>query len=59
MKDLSFACNLGNKLKPTCSANEFKCHDSYQCIKLDYVCDRHQDCIDGSDEPGEVVCGMY
>ncbi|KAL1502194.1 hypothetical protein ABEB36_007372 [Hypothenemus hampei] len=33
-----------------CDANLFECA-SGQCIPLDWHCDTHKDCVDGSDEP--------
>lgn len=39
-----------------CIENEFKCRDDSKCIDIDAVCDKIDDCDDGSDErecPGE------
>jgi len=38
---------------PTCRPNQFQC-DNRRCIPLGWVCDRDNDCGDGSDE---VDCG--
>ena len=46
-----FSNVLGNKLKPKCGVHEYRCPGTWQCIKVEYVCDGHNDCIDGSDEP--------
>ena len=43
-------------MKPKCGVNEYRCPGTWQCIKIEYVCDGHNDCIDGSDEPQDS-CG--
>lgn len=40
----------------SCTELEFKCRDESKCIDIDAVCDKTEDCDDGSDEydcPGE------
>lgn len=41
---------------PECKPTEFRC-ENRRCIPLEYVCDRDDDCRDGSDEVAcEVKC---
>ena len=50
-------CVLGNLsctgevcAPPECEAGEYMCPDSEQCIPRMFLCDRQNDCLDGSDE---------
>ena len=36
----------------TCSANQFQCKNTSECIHIEYKCDNVTDCKDGSDEVG-------
>lgn len=35
----------------TCAPNQFQCSITKRCIPRVWVCDRDNDCVDGSDEP--------
>lgn len=35
----------------TCAPNQFQCAITKRCIPRVWVCDRDNDCVDGSDEP--------
>ncbi len=35
----------------TCAPNQFQCTITKRCIPRVWVCDRDNDCVDGSDEP--------
>ena len=42
-----------------CSDDEFRCSYGTKCINIDYVCDKDDDCDDGSDEIGCPLCESY
>ncbi len=47
---LSLSIDSANCVKPrTCSPKEFECSTG-ECIPMEQLCDRHQDCIHGDDE---------
>ena len=39
----------------------FQCSDGRKCIDINWVCDSHRDCVDGSDEVdcSTSKCGHY
>jgi hypothetical protein len=41
-----------NKTRPgkMCKADEFRCEDGSSCIKKGLVCNKYNNCFDGSDE---------
>ncbi|XP_022097778.1 MAM and LDL-receptor class A domain-containing protein 1-like isoform X1 [Acanthaster planci] len=49
--DIKFAqqCEIGLSKQESCNANQFKC-SSGECVMRDVLCDKKQDCFDGSDE---------
>jgi hypothetical protein len=38
-----------------CETNQWQCQSGDECIKLEYRCDEHPDCIDESDEVGCAI----
>ncbi|CAF4434294.1 unnamed protein product, partial [Rotaria sp. Silwood2] len=46
----TFHCEKLHGCIPTCSKREFTCNTTGSCIPLQWVCDKTQDCDDGSDE---------
>lgn len=45
----------------TCAPNQFQCSITKRCIPRVWVCDRDNDCVDGSDEPAnctQMTCGV-
>ncbi|CAB4062623.1 SVH1 [Lepeophtheirus salmonis] len=42
-------------IKHRCPPGHFQCQSGAQCILKEYVCDGHEDCINGADEK-EIVC---
>lgn len=60
--DVSFCTVTRNPLFPptaevTCAPTQFQCTITKRCIPRVWVCDRDNDCVDGSDEPAN--CSMY
>ena len=51
----TFTCNKLNNCVPKCSEKEFTCKSTGDCIPLQWVCDKTNDCDDGSDE---ASCSM-
>lgn len=47
MECLSVSCAA----EVTCAPNQFQCAITKRCIPRVWVCDRDNDCVDGSDEP--------
>ncbi|KAI6192728.1 EGF-like domain-containing protein [Aphelenchoides besseyi] len=44
--------------EPNCTARQFACGgEDAKCISHLWYCDGEKDCADGSDEPGEAICG--
>uniref|UniRef100_A0A8C3UE25 Uncharacterized protein n=1 Tax=Catharus ustulatus TaxID=91951 RepID=A0A8C3UE25_CATUS len=41
----------------TCAPNQFQCAITKRCIPRVWVCDRDNDCVDGSDEPANCSKG--
>ena len=43
-----------------CNGDEFKCEESFECIKKSSLCDLTKDCLDGSDEAetGRANCSL-
>ncbi len=52
----TFRCNKLDNCVPKCSTKEYTCNTTGDCIPLQWVCDKTNDCNDGSDE---VNCSMY
>ncbi|CAF4582630.1 unnamed protein product, partial [Rotaria sp. Silwood1] len=46
----TFHCEKLHGCVPKCSKREFTCNTTGNCIPLEWVCDKTQDCDDGSDE---------
>lgn len=42
---------LSGTAEVTCAPNQFQCAITKRCIPRVWVCDRDNDCVDGSDEP--------
>lgn len=49
MGGVSFS--LRSAAEVTCAPNQFQCSITKRCIPRVWVCDRDNDCVDGSDEP--------
>lgn len=43
--------SLSGAAEVTCAPNQFQCAITKRCIPRVWVCDRDNDCVDGSDEP--------
>lgn len=51
----------GRSCLSNCSDSQFKCKQTMKCISKNWVCDKHDDCGDGSDEPEQCKsssCGL-
>lgn len=55
--DWSFQC-AEKKVVP-CSANQFQCTKTKQCISVEDLCDNENNCCDGSDEEMTTQCKGY
>ena len=44
-------------IRPTCGDDQFQCLDDGHCISMDWKCDGHPHCRDGSDEVSEECPG--
>uniref|UniRef100_A0A8C7E877 Uncharacterized protein n=1 Tax=Nothoprocta perdicaria TaxID=30464 RepID=A0A8C7E877_NOTPE len=51
--NVALCAGLGRPLRAevTCAPNQFQCAITKRCIPRVWVCDRDNDCVDGSDEP--------
>lgn len=43
-------CWFWRNLQINCDSSQYACRDGSDCIPFSYVCDRKEDCADGSDE---------
>jgi hypothetical protein len=51
-----YVCIFNDFLGPPVPCLEYTCNNG-QCVSMSYVCNKNEDCADGSDEHGR--CGKY
>ncbi len=52
----TFLCNKLNNCLQKCTQREFTCNSTSNCIPQQWVCDKVNDCADGSDELNCRMC---
>lgn len=49
--------SAGQEEPQRCKNDEFQCRN-WRCIRVNWICDGDDDCLDGSDEEAHICC-MY